>query len=173
MSPLLSAAVSTALVLVLLVASASAQMRRQRPIQRPAELNNARQIERFVMQVLADRTKRQDPFIKSQRQAQKPAATYEIGVKPRPLSGFASYDIDQLTLMAIWKESEKVTATFRSNDGQLFIVSIGDEAYDGKIVEISFEEKSVKFLRKLKRVGPKVSGQPDFKYESVVVRMHQ
>jgi hypothetical protein len=122
---------------------------------------------------LSDRTKRQDPFIKAQRQQQSSAATYEISERPRPASGFGRYDIDQLALMAIWKESTRVTAMFRAPDDKLFISAVGDEAYDGRIVEISFEGKYVKFLRKLERVGPRVTGQPDVKYEPVMIRMRQ
>ena len=96
-----------------------------------------------------------------------------MGERPRPQSGFARYDIEQLTLMAIWEESDKVVAMFRAIDNQLFIASVGEEAYDGRIVEISFEEKVVKFLRRLERIGPRVSGQPDYKYETVLVRMRQ
>jgi Tfp pilus assembly protein PilP len=145
----------------------------KRQIRRPPELKTAKEIERFVMEVLSDRTKRQDPFIKAPRQQQTTIATYEISERPRPAAGFGRYDIDQLTLNAIWKGSDKVTAMFRAPDDKLFIVTVGDEAYDGRIIEISFEGKYVKFLRVLERVGPKVAGQPDVKYEPVLVRMRQ
>lgn len=168
----LAAALSVCLVL-LLAAPVSAQETAKKQIRRPAELKSAKQIERFVLQVLSDTTKRQDPFIRAQRQQQSTAATYEISEKPRPQSGFGRYDINQLTLMAIWKESTKVTSMFRAPDNKLFIVAVGDEAYDGRIVEISFDGKYVKFLQKLERVGPKVSGQPDVKYEPLTVRMRQ
>ena len=149
------------------------QSSQRNQIRRPAQLETMRQIERFVMQLLTDKTKRQDPFIAAERQQQRTQATYEMGSKPRPQSGFARYDIEQLTLTAIWEEDEQVVAMFRAIDNKLFIVSVGEEAYDGRIVEISFEEKAVKFLRRLERIGPRVSGQPDYKYETVLVRMRQ
>ena len=137
----LTTAATAACLILLLALTASAQQADRKQIRRPPELRTARQIERFVMQVLSDNTKRQDPFIRVQRQQQSTAATYEISEKPRPQTGFGRYDIDQLTLMAIWKESAKVTSMFRAPDNKLFIVAVGDEAYDGRIVEISFENK--------------------------------
>jgi hypothetical protein len=148
-----------------------AQERRQNQVRRPADLRTAKQIERFVLQVLSESKSRQDPFVRAQRQQQTTVATYEITEKPRPQSGFGRYDVNQLTLMAIWKEEDTATAMFRAPDGKLFITAVGEEAFDGRIVEISFEGKYVKFLRKLERVGPRVAGQPDYKYEPVFIRM--
>ncbi len=168
---------SLAILFALLAANAmptfAQESAERRKILRPGDLLTARQIERFVLQVLSDTTKRQEPFIKTQRRQQRTTVAYEIGEKPRPTSGFASFDIDQLGLMAIWKERDRVTAMFRAIDGKLLIAAVGEEAFDGMVVEISFEGKYVKFMRKLERVGPKVSGQPDYKFEPVLVRMRK
>lgn len=126
-------------------------------------------IERLVMQVLADTDKRRDPFVKAERQQQRTVATYEIQERPRPQSGLGRYDIDELDVTAIWKETDRIVAMIRAPDEKLFVANVGDEAFDGMIVEISIEGKYVKFMQKLQRVGPQLPGQPDVKFEPKIV----
>ncbi len=137
------------------------------------EINTLEELERFLRQFLTDRTRRRDPFTREVQEAQQSSATYQLQTRPRPASGFGRYDIDDLTLQAIWNDGEQITAVFRAPDQKLFIVSVGDEAYDGRIVEINIEQRYVRFMQELRRVGQQAEGQPVVRYEPKIVRLRR
>jgi hypothetical protein len=151
-----------------------AQDDRPKPIVKPADLNSEEKIVRFLMTVLQDRTRRADPFVKGQERSTRQVAQYAVEDKPRPASGFGRYDVETLTLQAIWKEETAVVAMVKAPDGKVFIVKVGEEAYDGRLVEISPQGGYIKFLQELRRTsGPARPGEPDIKYVEKIVRFRR
>lgn len=147
---------------------------RPRPIVKPPDLNSEEKIVRFLQSVLQDRTRRADPFVKGQERGTQQVAQYAVENKPRPKTGFGRYDIETLTLQAIWKEENAVVAMVKAPDAKVFIVKIGEEAYDGRLVEISPEGGYIKFLQELRRTsGPARRGEPDIKYVEKIVRFRR
>lgn len=129
--------------------SVEAAAQRRVPIVRPAELNNKEQIIRFMVSVINQKVERPDPFVEGVRTQASEDQFENVESKPRPAYGFGKYDVDQLILQAIWKEKDKMVAVFKAPDNTMHTTKLGDEAYDGRIVEINFESRYVKFLNKI------------------------
>lgn len=155
------------------VAAAQEEENKTKPIVRPAELSTEEDIVRFIMSVLSDRIPRPDPFVKKNAQALEGEDTYQVENKPRPTTGFGRYDVDSLTLMAIWKDDEGVVAMFKAPDSKVFISRVGEEAYDGRVVEISLQGGYVKFLQELKAKGSGGAGKPNVKYVERIVHFRR
>lgn len=146
------------------------------PIVRPSELDTKEKIVSFINQVLGDQTRRPDPFIQNEQMGVDQVAKYEVEEKPRPKYGFGKYDIESLVLQGIWREDEKVFALMKTPDDKSMIVSLGDEAYDGRIVEINIQGKYVKFLQELRRKradDANLDDQPDIIYTEKIVRFRK
>ena len=149
-------------VLILGCFAATTFAQRRVPIVRPAELNTKEQIIRFMVGVISQKTQRPDPFVEGVREVAGTEQFEEVEAKPRPEFGFGKYDVEQLQLKAIWKEKEKLVAVFLAPDGTMHTTKLGDEAYDGRIVEINFELRYVKFLNKITKrrtSGPGKKGE--------------
>ena len=131
------------------------------------------EIERFVQDLLADKEEEpRDPFMKAkQKVEQKVEVEYTAERKPRPQAGFGKYDVEQLRLLGIYRDNETEVAMFRSQDGKLFTVKVGDAAYDGVVSVISIEGGFVKFVDELKLQGPRQEGQPEVKRVERFVRL--
>lgn len=164
-------ACATLLLLGSVFAKAQAQ---DKQIVRPGTLDSEDAIRRFIMSILVDRTQRSDPFVAADRDPTRQVASYEVEQKPRPESGLGRYDVEQLTLKAIWEEDDEAVALVSSPDNKVFVVRLGDEAYDGRIVEIDLDGGAVKFLQELRRTGgPARPGDPDVKYVEKTVRFRR
>lgn len=140
-----------------------------KPIVRPAQLNTEEEIIRFIKSVLADRTPRPDPFVRKNAQALAGEDSYQVENKPRPTSGFGRYDVETMTLMAIWEDDDGAVAMFRTQDSKVFIIRVGEEAYNGRVVEINLEGGYVRFLQELRLTGPGSANRPSVKYEEKIV----
>jgi Tfp pilus assembly protein PilP len=172
-SCLLILALTVVLMIVVAMKSPACAQSRD-PIVRPPSLDNKEKIEDFINQVLRDNTQRPDPFVRNEQMGVDQVAQYEVEEKPRPEYGFGKYDIETLILQGIWRQDEEIYAFFKTPDNKSMLVTIGDEAYDGRIVEINLQGKYVKFLQELKRKTSDEaidSSEPDTIFTEKIVRI--
>ena len=159
--------------LVVLIATSLGRAQSNLPIQIPENLDHESDIVRFIQDLLSDSTKRKDPF-SSAAVGSALLSTYSPEDKPRPESGFGRYDVESLILMAIWEESGDAVAMVKAPDELTFIVRIGDEAYDGKIVEINLGARYVKTMNRLVRqAGDLLVNEPKEKWVENYMRFRK